>query len=193
MHNVQSRRGIAVEARRPGVVLLTLASAALVLDQMTKVAVRERFEPSETLPIIENVFHLTYVRNTGAAFGLMPGQQSLFVFTTLLILSGIGVFWWRTRPRSLVLAASLGLIVGGALGNLIDRVTLGRVTDFFDFRIWPVFNVADAALVVGAIGLFVWALFAPIGDEGLSASGGGQDAEDGLIGAESRGDGAHEE
>lgn len=142
---------------------------ALALDQITKIAVRARFEPSETLPIIENVFHLTYVRNTGAAFGLMPGQQSLFVLATTLVLAGIAVFWWRARPRGLVLAVSLGSIVGGALGNLIDRVTLGRVTDFFDFRIWPVFNVADVALVVGAIGLFAWALLSPVGGEGLAA------------------------
>ncbi len=179
---MQGRRGIAVEARRPGALLLGVASVALVLDQVTKIAVRARLEPSETLPVIESVFHLTYVRNTGAAFGLMSGQQSLFVFTTLFILAGIGVFWWRARPRAFVLAASLGLIVGGALGNFIDRVTLGRVTDFFDFRIWPVFNVADAALVMGAIGLFAWALFAPIDEKGEAIPADEREAEVGPVG-----------
>ncbi len=162
MHNVQGRRGIAIEARRPGALLLVTAAVAITFDQITKAVVRAALEPGQSLPVVEGWFYLTHVRNTGAAFGLMPGQRGLFILTSLLVLVAIGLYWWRARPRSLVLALSLGLVSGGAIGNLIDRALSGRVTDFFDTLIIPIFNIADMAIVGGAIGLFVWALFAPI-------------------------------
>ncbi len=126
--------------------------------------------PGQSLPVIEGFFHFTYVRNTGAAFGLMPGQQTLFIVTTVLVLFAIALYWWRTRPNSLVLTLALGMVVGGAIGNLIDRTVFGRVTDFFDFLVFPVFNIADIGIVVGAGGLFIWALFAPL-DERRSPAG----------------------
>jgi len=162
VYHVQSRRGIAVEVRRPGSVLLGTLAATVVVDQLTKALTRALLHPSQSVPVIEGVFHLTHVRNIGAAFGLMPGQRALFVTTSLLVLVAIGLYWWRVRPRGLVVSIALGLIAGGAVGNLIDRVLTGRVTDFFDFRIWPVFNMADTSIVIGAAGLFIWALLAPI-------------------------------
>lgn len=162
MYHVQVRRGIAVEARRPGALLLAAFALTVLIDQAVKALVRASLYPSESVPVIEGVFHLTYVRNTGAAFGLMPGHRPLFILTSTLVLAAIALYWWRARPKGFVLAVSLGLVSGGAVGNLIDRVLAGRVTDFLDFRIWPVFNVADIGIVAGAAGLFVWALFAPI-------------------------------
>jgi signal peptidase II len=134
----------------------------VVLDQITKALIRASLEPVETVVLIKRLVYITHVRNTGAAFGLMPGQQSLFILTSVLVLLGIVLYWWRARPSSLVLSLSLGLVAGGAIGNLIDRAVSGRVTDFIDIRILPVFNVADMAIVAGAAGLFAWALFAPI-------------------------------
>ncbi|MBE0416581.1 MAG: signal peptidase II [Coriobacteriia bacterium] len=142
--------------------LLATLAVVVALDQVVKVVIRDSLRPSQSVVVIEGFFHLTHVRNTGAAFGLMPGQRTLFVLTSVLVLTSIALYWWRARPRSLVLAVSLGLVSGGAIGNLIDRVVAGRVIDFFDFRIFPVFNVADMAIVTGALGLFAWALLAPI-------------------------------
>ncbi len=166
MYHVQGSRGVAVESRHPGALLLGVLGVTLLLDQVTKIAVRASMHPSQSIPLIEDVFHLTYVRNTGAAFGLMPGKQSLFIVTTSLVLLAIALYWWRARPRGILLSVSLGLVAGGAIGNLIDRVVAGRVTDFFDVRFWPVFNIADIGVVVGAAGLFLWALFAPIEERG---------------------------
>jgi signal peptidase II len=159
---VQGSRGIAVDARRPGALFLGTLAVVVLLDQAVKAIVRNSLHPSESIPVIEGFFHLTHVRNAGAAFGLMPGQRPLFILTSLLVLAAIALYWWRARPRSLVLALSLGLVSGGAIGNLIDRVVAGRVTDFFDFRVFPVFNIADMAIISGAVGLFAWALLAPI-------------------------------
>lgn len=162
MYHVQGSRGIAVEARRPGALLIGTLLAVVALDQLTKVLVRASMEPSESIVVVRGIAYLTHVRNAGAAFGLMPGQRTLFILTSALVLLAIAIYWWRVRPRSLVLAISLGLVSGGAIGNLIDRVLFSRVTDFFDIRILPIFNIADMAIVGGAIGLFAWALFAPI-------------------------------
>jgi signal peptidase II len=162
VYHVQGSRGIAVEARRPGVLFLGTLAVVVVLDQVAKVIVRDELHPSQSIPVIEGFFYLTHVRNAGAAFGLMPGQRPLFILTSLLVLAAIALYWWRARPKSLVLALSLGLVSGGAIGNLIDRVLAGRVTDFFDFRILPVFNIADMAIIAGAVGLFAWALLAPV-------------------------------
>lgn len=164
MYHVQVRRGIAVETRRPGATLLIALGAVLFFDQLTKIAVRTGMRPAESIPVIEDVFHITYVRNTGAAFGLMPGQQTLFIVTTVLVLAGIALYWWRARPQSLLLSLALGILAGGAIGNVIDRTVAGRVTDFLDVGTFPVFNVADIGIVGGAAGLFLWALFAPVDD-----------------------------
>lgn len=106
------------------------------------------------MPLVPGIFHLTLVENTGVAFGLFRGQGLAVTLATLAVLGGLG---WsalrsprqRERPgRWTVLG--LGLILGGALGNLIDRARLGAVVDFLDFRVWPVFNVADSCITVGA-------------------------------------------
>lgn len=149
----------------------------VVLDQVAKALVRASLKPASPIVLVKRLLYLTHVRNTGAAFGLMPGQQSLFILTSVLVLAGIGLYWWRARPRSLVLALSLGLVAGGALGNLIDRIAFGRVTDFVDIRILPVFNFADMAIVTGAIGLFAWAMFAPLEPHEAEGEGAGDGAE----------------
>jgi len=183
VHHVQGRRGIAIEARHPGVLLAVTAAVIITLDQVTKAVVRSVLDPGSSVPVVKGWLYLTHVRNTGAAFGLMPGQRGLFILTSLLVLVAIGLYWWRARPRSLVLALSLGLVSGGAVGNLVDRVLSGRVTDFLDTIYIPIFNVADMAIVGGAVGLFAWALFAPIEhhDEAPAVEGVpvGPDAPDG--------------
>lgn len=124
----------------------------LLLDQLSKIAVLNNFKEGQSLPVIKNFFHLTLVRNTGIAFGLLKGvDRSFFIASALVIAVAIvGHFLYR-KPEGYFLNISLGLVFAGALGNLIDRIIRGRVIDFFDFKVWPVFNIADSSIVVGII------------------------------------------
>lgn len=112
--------------------------------------------PGQSIPIIEGVFHLTFVCNTGAAFSNFQGQRWGLVLVTSIVLVVIIIFFVRkTRDEHWSLLLATSLIIGGGLGNLIDRIRLGYVVDMFDFRFWPVFNVADMAVVAGCVFLIV--------------------------------------
>lgn len=141
--------------RRATFVLLLCASGVLIIDQVTKALARATLGPpgaaARTVALIPGVLELTYVRNTGAAFGLLPGRQPVFMVVSVLVVLVVAGYWAIVRPRSLWLAVALGLAGGGALGNLIDRFSSGRVTDFIDIQVLPVFNVADSGIVVGTI------------------------------------------
>ena len=124
----------------------------LSLDQLTKFIITKNLSLNQSIPIIKGIFHLTLVHNRGAAFGILRNQIPLFIFTSLFATVLIYFNLKDTRfKKSLIYKISLSLILAGALGNLIDRLFLGYVVDFLDFRIWPVFNVADSAITVGAI------------------------------------------
>lgn len=146
---------------------LLLVALVLGLDQLTKYIVRVNFQPNESLPVINSVFHLTYVNNPGAAFGLFAYKTPVFVAITVLVVAVILIAYRTLPPGSPVMRLALALITGGALGNLIDRLRFGYVVDFLDFRIWPVFNLADVAIVSGVI-LLCWQLLGPAGEQGKS-------------------------
>lgn len=137
-----------------GLIIITV----LALDQGLKLVVQRNMELNQSIPIIENIFHLTYVLNPGAAFGIFANQTIFFILATLIVLGFIGFYYFRTPREKIWLRVGLVLLVGGALGNLIDRVRTGHVVDFLDFRIWPVFNIADIAISVG-VGLLILDLF----------------------------------
>lgn len=109
---------------------------------------------NQSIPVITNVFHITYVHNFGAAFGLFAHRTGFFIFITTVVVLLIFVFLRHLPKEQKLLRAALVLQLGGATGNLIDRVRLGYVIDFFDLRVWPVFNVADIAIVFG-VGLLI--------------------------------------
>jgi signal peptidase II len=113
----------------------------------------------ESIPVIPNIFHLTYIENPGAAFGLLANQRIFFIVITIIILIAVIYFYRQLKPGQILLKIALGMVVGGAIGNLIDRLRIGMVTDFFDFRIWPVFNIADSAIVIGMIYISYQLLF----------------------------------
>jgi len=137
----------------------------LIADQVTKALVRAKLAVGASVPLVDGFMDLTHVRNTGAAFGLFPGRLPVFIGISTLVLCGIAWVWWRMKPQSTWAVLALGLVAGGATGNLIDRVVAGRVTDFFDVGWWPVFNVADISLDVGVAILLVWLLFSSeVGD-----------------------------
>lgn len=148
-------------SRRAGSVLVATSVAIIGLDQATKALVRSTMSVGLSVPVVPRVFSFTHVSNRGAAFGLLQGHLGFFVGIGALVLTAIAVGWWRYRPRQRSVAVSLGLITGGAVGNLIDRVIAGRVTDFLDIHGWPVFNVADMALDIGVAILVFWLLFSP--------------------------------
>jgi len=146
----------------------------LLLDQISKLLVMARFAMHEVLPVIPGFFNLTFVTNTGAAFGLLAGEQTLvrqlfFVAVALAALLFLYYSHRHFRDQGALFAHAIGLIAGGAVGNLVDRLRLGAVVDFLDFYIgayhWPAFNVADTAICVG-VGLFLLAsLRAPAQDD----------------------------
>lgn len=137
--------------------LFVLPLVVVILDQFSKYIVVENMALGESIPIIEEVFHLTYILNPGAAFGMFAHNRLFFIAIAIVV---IGIIIWARRE---ILAspwevkAGCGLFLGGAIGNLIDRARQGLVIDFFDFRIWPVFNIADIAICIG-VGLIIWNL-----------------------------------
>ena len=145
--------------------------AALVLfaDQVSKHLVLENLAAGEMwnpIPFLRPFVTLTHVTNTGAAFGLFKDHGFLFAIVAVLVVVGILAFYRFLPPSEALLRISLGLQLGGALGNLLDRVRLdGRVVDFIDFKIWPVFNVADMAIVSGTAMLAFFLLFSKQDDE----------------------------
>jgi signal peptidase II len=146
---------------RPNLLLYGAAVLVFALDQLTKAWIRSILVPNQSLPEDAPV-RLTYVTNTGGAFGLLQDQTLFFTLVAVLVIGAI-FFYARRLPSAggwRVLLA-LGMQLGGALGNLLDRVRLGHVVDFIDFRFWPVFNIADSAIVVGVIILAYTYLFDP--------------------------------
>lgn len=123
-------------------------------DQLIKILIRSNFLLYQSIPLVSDVFHLTYVQNTGAGFGIMAGRQNFFVIIAGLIITGLLIYKYQAADNRL-LDLALGLIIGGALGNVIDRIFLGYVVDYLDFRIWPVFNLADSMIVIGS-GIFIF-------------------------------------
>ena len=139
--------------------MFAVGAAAFLSDVISKKAVRTLMVPGESIPIIRNVFHITYVMNPGAAFGLFAYRTRYFILVTIAVVAAIVLFGRVLSRDNRWLQMSLGLQLGGALGNLADRLAVGMVTDFLDFRIWPVFNLADTAIVIGVALFAVEVLF----------------------------------
>ena len=148
--------------------LLWPALAVLLLDQMTKLWIASRFALHETQPLISGLFNLVHVRNRGMAFGIMnrPGADwgsTLLLGATLAAVALLLFWFYRLKSKDHGLLLPLALILGGAVGNLIDRIRTGEVIDFLDFYIgpyhWPAFNVADSAITVGTLWLAAKILF----------------------------------
>jgi signal peptidase II len=142
--------------------VVSVAFALTVLDQVTKYAVRHVFHPGESVTLIPGVFSLTYVRNTGAAWGMLGGYNTWLALLSVVVLIVITVCRRTFLTQRLMHKLTLALLVAGIVGNLLDRVRLHYVVDFLDFywgpHHFPAFNVADAAICVG-VGLYVLSSF----------------------------------
>lgn len=130
------------------------------LDQLSKIWAINDLKAIGSIPIIQNVFHFTYVENRGAAFGMLENNQIIFVIVALAA-SIFGLYYLHTKKINLIGKTGIILIISGAIGNAIDRLRLGFVVDYFDFRIiWEyVFNIADVFVVVGTILLCIYIIF----------------------------------
>lgn len=132
---------------------LALSSAIVVLDQITKYAIRVSFYLGESKTVLASFFNLTYVRNTGAVWGWLQHQNEWLVLVSLVVLFLIMFFYYYLISGQVICSVAIGCITGGILGNLIDRIRLGWVTDFLDFYChdahWPAFNIADSAICMG--------------------------------------------
>lgn len=138
-------------------VWLVIASIVL-MDQASKYYISHTMAPESSLPLISGVFHITYVLNPGAAFGLFKYKTGFFLAIAALLVALVAYLYPRLPRERSWLRYGMTLMTGGAIGNVIDRVQTGYVVDFFDFRIWPVFNVADIAIVCG-VALMAWDLW----------------------------------
>jgi signal peptidase II len=158
--NASAEPGIARASRlRIYATLLSIAAVVVAADQATKAWALERLDGGRAIEVIEGVLTLRLTFNSGGAFGLGQGAPGLFLAATLVILVVIAVMAGRVDDARATVP--LGLVMGGGLGNLADRVfrgTGGRVVDFVDLHVWPVFNLADSAIVAGVIVLLVLSL-----------------------------------
>jgi signal peptidase II len=147
--------------------VFTVAAVVVLLDQLTKWYIRHTFGLYESVTVIDSVFHITHVRNAGGAFGLLNQGAHVWRLPFFLVVSCIAVgvlvaFVRRVQPGQRWLLVALGAILGGALGNLLDRMLSGEVTDFLDFHwhgyYWPAFNVADSCITIGMLILLLYSL-----------------------------------
>ena len=145
-------------------VLSMIGFAIVIIDQVTKYWVMQSMRLHESIPVVPNLFSVTYIRNPGAAFGLLAGSSNAFrmVFfglTSLFALALLGTILFRLPEKDWIGQLSIAGILGGAIGNLIDRLRFGEVIDFLDVYVeayhWPAFNVADSAISIGAV-MLLW-------------------------------------
>lgn len=136
---------------------ILLSVGVFIADVLTKFLAEIKLSTRATLPLWNKVFHFTYVENRGIAFGMFGGGRIVFIILTVLVLGLLLWFYKKTEPKTFWLRCGTGLVISGALGNLIDRIFRGYVVDFLDFRLidFPVFNIADIAVCVGAVMLVI--------------------------------------
>jgi len=138
---------------------LTIFSTAIIIiliDQITKFLIKINFQLNESLPLIKNIFHLTYIQNTGAGFGILKSQTLILIFISLIVIGVILYYIGSIKEKEKLLQILVGFVLAGTIGNLIDRIAYGFVIDFLDFQIWPIFNVADSFVTIGIIGLIIY-------------------------------------
>lgn len=146
-------------SRRGTWVFVGTAIAILALDQLTKYIVRLRLPIGSSWPnsdaLTGRFFSFTHVENTGVSFGMFQGHNDVMVIVALVVVAGVLLYRRHVARKDTWLNVATGLIVGGALGNMVDRVAIDHVVDFLDFKVWPVFNVADTSVFVGVLLLTV--------------------------------------
>ena len=156
---------------------ILIAAIVVLLDRLTKALVAQRISLHDSIDVVPGLFRLTHVQNQGAAFGLFSDSPSewkvaMLILFSLAALAVVSALLWKNGNALNATAIALSLVFGGALGNLWDRVVSGRVVDFLDFYLgphhWPAFNIADSAIVVGALLLLSEIFLAPQEEKAIS-------------------------
>lgn len=138
-----------------GILFILVTLTAVAIDQLSKAYIARYMQPGDSLAIIPGVFHITYVQNPGAAFGIFAYRTEFFIVTAILFLFVVLLllFYLPTNPKVTI---PMSILTGGVLGNMIDRLRTRYVVDFIDFRVWPVLNIADIFIFVGAVFIFIY-------------------------------------
>ncbi|MBN3040153.1 MAG: signal peptidase II [Candidatus Omnitrophica bacterium] len=139
-------------------VLTFIVAAVVFLSDFIIKSQLNQYTPADSYPVIKNIFHITLVHNTGAAFGIFSGYTLPLVFIGLVFTFLFLFYVNKEINKTSLFCLSCGLILGGALNNLYDRISLGYVVDYLDFRIWPVFNLSDTCISIGAVFLSYYLL-----------------------------------
>ncbi|NQT95989.1 MAG: signal peptidase II [Candidatus Omnitrophica bacterium] len=130
---------------------LILSISVVFVDRVLKFIIFDKFAVGSSIPIIKGLLHITPIYNTGIAFGLLKnGSNLIFIIVSFVTALFIVYILFFRKPANRALKTGLFLILGGALSNLVDRLLYGHVLDFIDIRVWPIFNVADSAITIGA-------------------------------------------
>ncbi|MBI2522983.1 signal peptidase II [Candidatus Woesearchaeota archaeon] len=138
------------------VVVFSTALAVILIDQIAKFLIKTNFQLDQSTPLINNIFHLTYIQNTGAGFGILKSQALILIFISVAVIGIILYNFDKIKNNETLLQILAGFVLGGTIGNLIDRLAYGHVIDFLDFQIWPIFNFADSFVTIGVIGLIIY-------------------------------------
>ena len=147
--------------------LPVVALVTILVDQVSKRQVLALLDPNQSwtpIAVLGRFLSITHVTNTGAAFGLFPSYGYVFMVIAIVVVVAIALYYWHMPAGQTLIKLSLGLQLGGAVGNLFDRVQYGYVVDFIDFKIWPVFNLADTSIVLG-VALLAFALLREPGED----------------------------
>lgn len=145
---------------------LLLAVVIVIIDQLSKFYIQGHMVIGMSTPVIQDVFHITYILNPGAAFGLFEHQTAFFVIIAICMCLAAIYFYPQIPKHHQLVRAGMGLMVGGAIGNVIDRINTGYVVDFFDLRIWPIFNIADIGIVCG-VGCIIFSILYLYKEDGM--------------------------
>ena len=152
-----------------------IIAVGIILDQLTKWLSTVYLTKVTTVPLIEGVLHLTYVENRGAAFGMLADNRWVFIIVSSITIIGLGIYLYLDKNKNLLSTVAISMIVSGGIGNMIDRIAVGFVVDFIDFRLinFAVFNGADSFVCVGA-GILILSLILEIIEESKNAKAKGQ-------------------
>ena len=135
---------------------LSTAAIIIILDQILKLILSRTLELGQSIPLIKNLFHLTLIHNTGAGFGILKDHGSLLIWISIIAMGIITYYYDQIPKKDRLPQIAAGLLMGGIIGNLIDRLAHGFVIDFFDLMVWPAFNIADSAITIGVILLIIY-------------------------------------
>lgn len=142
----------------------------LVIDIISKLLISNLMYVGQSIKIIKDFFNITYVRNTGAAWSILSGKTWLLIIVSLIIIALIVFYIYKNKPKTKIEKISYSMIIGGAIGNLIDRIIYGYVVDFLDFNIfgydYPIFNLADSFILIGVILLVIYTWRCKDGNQG---------------------------